>query len=303
MKSLSYNNFIVNLAGEIDRLTNHFIFDGYNALAALLKAPIGASIVLYIVLMGYAIARGIVQRPQDELFKFAIRAGLIYMTALNWGFFSAHIKDLFVVGSESIANTLMKAVHHQTAGGSIYKGLQDVFNEVLKLGCHLFEAGSFRKLMPYFAGIMVFLSGCITVGIAFFEILIAKLMLALTLCTAPLFILFTLFEQTKSFFERWLGILVGFSLVLVFVSSVVGLCVHLLHWVTFAMLSNPTELKAAVWVPLFMVAALCVMGITQATNIGKSIGGALCTSGATAFAALEALNKLCKPPCKRRAIP
>jgi type IV secretion system protein VirB6 len=133
MKILSYNNFIVSLAGEIDRMTNHFIFDGYNALAALLKAPIGASIVLYIVLMGYAITRGIVQKPQDELFKFALRAGFIYLTALNWGFFSSHIKDLFVVGSESIANTLMKAVHHKTSGGSIYKGLQGVFNEVLRL--------------------------------------------------------------------------------------------------------------------------------------------------------------------------
>jgi type IV secretion system protein VirB6 len=225
--------------------------------------------------------RGIVQTPQQALFKFAIRAGLIYMSAMNWGIFSAHIRDLFVVSSESISTTLMQAVHKQPMGGSINQGLQNVLNEILTLGSALFDAGSFRKLTPYFAGIMVFFSGSLTVGLAFIEIAVAKLMLAVTLSTAPLFILFTLFDQTKSFFDRWLRLLVGFSLVLVFVSSVVGLCMHLLHWITIGMLN--TAPTSAIWVPLFIVACLCVMGITQAAHMGKSIGGALCTSGGAAM--------------------
>ena len=283
MASLTYDTFIVKLAGEIDSLTNHFVFDGYSALASLLKAPLGSMIVLYIVLMGYAIVRGMVQTPQQELFKFAIRAGVIYTTAMNWDFFAVHVRDLFVVGSDSISTALMHAVHKQSSAGSINQGLQNVLNDILTLGSALFDAGSFRKLTPYFAGIMVLFSGSITVGLAFIEIVIAKLMLAVTLCTAPLFIIFTLFDQTKSFFDRWLGVLVGFSLVLVFVSSVVGLCVHLLHWVTSGMLNDSAPLTSAIWVPLFIVACLCVMGITQAASIGKSIGGALCTSGGAAM--------------------
>ena len=280
---MTYDTFIVSLAGEIDSLTNHFVFDGYSALASLLKAPLGAMIVLYIVLMGYAIIRGMVQTPQQELFKFAIRAGLIYMTAMNWDLFAVHVRDLFVVGSDSISTTLMRAVNKKSSAGSINQGLQNVLNDILTLGSTLFDAGSFRKLTPYFAGIMVFFSGTVTIGLAFIEIVIAKLMLAVTLCTAPLFIIFTLFDQTKSFFDRWLGVLVGFSMVLVFVSSVVGLCVHLLHWVTNGMLNNTVQLTSAIWVPLFIVACLCVMGISQAASIGKSIGGALCTSGGAAM--------------------
>ena len=279
MRGLQFDNFIVHLGREVDQLTNHFVLDGYSALASLLKAPLGSMIVLYIVLTGYAIARGIIERPQHELLKFSIKAGLIYMAAMNWDWFASHIRDLFVVGSESIASTLMQAVHKQSTGGSVNQGLQNVLNEILKLGTTLFDAGSLRKLTPYFAGMMVFLSGSITIGLAFIEIVIAKLMLAITLCTAPLFIIFTLFEQTKSFFDRWLGVLTGFAFVLIFVSSVVGLCVHLLHWVTYALSGNTEQLTAAIWVPIFIVACLCVMGITQAVAIGKSIGGSLCTSG------------------------
>lgn len=279
---MTQDNFLVNLGTEIDRLSNHFIFDGYSALASLLKAPLGSLIVLYIVLMGYAIARGIIDKPQQELFKFAIRAGLIYMMAMNWDFFASHARDLLVDGSENIATTMMHAVHKGSKGGSINQGLQSVLNDILRLGLDLFNAGSFRKLTPYLAGFMVLLSGAITLGLAFIEIVIAKLMLAITLSTAPLFILFTLFNETKSFFERWLGITTGFAFVLILVSSVLGLCVHLLHWVTSSIVSD-TTLTAALWVPLFIVACLCVMGIKEAAAIGKSIGGHFCTSGGAAM--------------------
>src|SRR3990167_8987936 len=111
MKAFTYDTFIVGLGAEIDSLTNQFVFDGYKALVSLLSAPLAAMIVLYIVLMGYAILRGKIQTPQQELFKFAIRVGLIYMLGMNWDLFAIHVRDLFVVGSESISTTLMRAVN------------------------------------------------------------------------------------------------------------------------------------------------------------------------------------------------
>jgi len=66
MSSLQFDNFIVHLANEVDQLTNHFVLDGYSALASLLKAPLGSMSGLYIVLMGFSITRGIIERPQHE---------------------------------------------------------------------------------------------------------------------------------------------------------------------------------------------------------------------------------------------
>ena len=71
---------------------------------------------------------------------------------------------------------------------------------------------------------------------------------------------------------------------MVFVSSVVGLCMHLIHTVVAGLgTADGSDLNASVWVPLFIVSCLCVMSILQAAAIGKSIGGALCTSGASAM--------------------
>lgn len=301
-------NFLVGLADEITRLTRFFVHDGYEALVTVLKAPLASAIVLYIVLVGYAMTRGMIDKPQQELWKFTIRVGVIYMLAMNWSLFASYINDFFIATSETISTALMQAVQGYIAPKSINQSLQNVLNEVMMLGSALFEAGSFRKLTPYFAGIMVLLSGCITVGLAFIEIVIARLMLSVALCTAPLFIIFILFDQTKSLFERWLSVLISYSLVLVFVSAVTGLCAHLIHWVT-AMALSDTAPTAAIWIPLFMVSCLCVMTVSQASSMGKSIGGAFHAAGGSSmmreFAgnAKNALDKISKPFGKLSNIP
>lgn len=281
--ALNYDNFIALLAYEIDSITNTFVFDGYKALSSFLEAPLGSLLVLYIVLMGYGITRGLIERPQQELFRFAFRAGLIYMTAMNWEIFAVYIRDLFVVGSESISSIIMQTLSKQPAGGSINQSLQNVLNEIMVLGTNLLKAASMRNLTPLFAGIVVLFSGSITIGLALVEIVVAKIMLAVCLSTAPLFIIFTLFEQTKSFFERWLGTLAGFSFGIIFVSAVVGLSMHLLHWITGALLANNTELTAPIWIPIFIVAGLCIYALLEAVSIGKSIGGSVSSSNGAAM--------------------
>jgi type IV secretion system protein VirB6 len=281
MTALSSDNFLVGLSTEIDKLTQHYVMDGYGALADFLKAPLGSLMVLYIVLMGFAISRGLVDKLGQELFKFAIKAGLIYTFAMNWDFFASYARDLLVDGSESIASTLMHALSKKSTS-SINQGLQEALNDIMRLSLDLLNAGSYRKLAPFLAGLIVMAVGFLTVGLAFIEIVIAKLMLAIMLCTAPLFIIFTLFHETKSFFERWLGTAVGFGFVLIFVSAVVGLCLHLLHWV-MTFVASGQELNATIWVPLGLVSILCVMAIKEATCIGKSIGGHICTSHGTAM--------------------
>jgi type IV secretion system protein VirB6 len=276
------DNFLVILGQEIDRITHTFVFDGYNALASFLKAPLASCIVLYIVLMGYALARGLIDKPAHELIKFCFKLGIIYMTAMNWAFFAEHMRDLFVIGSESISSKLMQALDKGRASSSVNQGLQTVLNEILSLGLRLFDLGTWRKPTPYLAGMMVFLSGAITVGLAFIEIVVAKLMMAITLATAPLFISFILYEQTKSLFERWLNLLIGFSCVLIFVSSVIGLCMHMLHWITASLLKDTTTV--VLWIPLLIVSCLCVLCIFQAVSMGKSIGSSLVTSGGTDMA-------------------
>ncbi|WP_231950619.1 type IV secretion system protein [Legionella spiritensis] len=283
----TYATVIVQLTDRIDDLTRTFVFNGYNTLSSVLAGPLASLCVLYIVLTGFGIMRGLIKKPMEEFTKGAIRIGLVYMLAMNWGVFSEYLVTLFIHAASELGADLMQATPFDVpvmTGHGVNGGLQSVLIEVVRVGSWTWAKASFKHWAPVFTAMMIYLSGLAVVGLALFEIIIAKLMLAICLCTAPLFLCFTLFDKTRSFFDRWLGTIVGFSLVLVLVSTVVGLCLHLIHWAIGGhYLNHAATVKAVDWIPVFLVACLCVMAILEVTGIAKSIGGTCSTSNGSAM--------------------
>ena len=109
-------------------------------------------------------------------------------------------------------------------------------------------------------------------------------MLAICLSTAPLFIIFTLFDKTRAFFDRWLGSVVGFSFVLIYVSAVVGLCMSLIHWsIAGYGPVGSVQMNNVSWAPIFFIACISVAALKQVASIGKHIGGACHTAGGSAM--------------------
>ncbi len=282
MANPDYSNIILGLGEKIDALNQTFVHNGYTSLSQTLAKPIGTLCVLFIIFTGYGIMRGLIKTPMRELVNVSIRIGLVYMFAFNWGEFSGYVVDLFVKGSSELSSVMMKANPinvPQSSGAGINGALQSVFTEIISVGTWAIKKASFRNLMPLATGTMICISGMAIVGLAFFEIVLAKLMLSICLATAPLFISFTLFEKTRSFFDKWLGALVGFSLVLVFVSTVVGICLSLAHWVVAPLYnSQGNTIGITDYSGLVLVAILSIMAILEVTNVAKGIGGS-CSSG------------------------
>lgn len=287
MPSPTYATIILQLTGEIDLLMHTFIFEGYQALAQTLARPLAGLCILSIILMGYGITQGFIKMPMQTFSKGVIRMGVIYLFAMNWGFFSEVVVNLFITSSSELGEIMMKAGHIDVpvnTGAGINGGLQSVLIEVIRIGAWTWNKASFKHWGPIFTALMIYFSGLAVIGFALFEIIIAKLMLTICLSTAPLFICFALFEQTKSFFEKWLGTLTGFSLLLVMVSSVVALCMHLIHWTIGGhYLNHAAHIAAVDWIPLFIVACLCVMALFEVASIAKNIGHACSTSTGAAM--------------------
>lgn len=287
MNAPNYATIILKLASEIDLLTKTFVSGSYQALANALAKPLGSLCILYIILIGFGITRGLIKSPVNEFIKGAIRIGLIYMLAMNWSFFSAYVVDLFTQGMSELGAVMINRLPTKIpmiTGVGINGGLQSVLIEVVRVGNWIWDRATFRHPGPFFSAFMVYASGIAVVGLAFFELIVAKLMLSICLSTAPFFILFTLFDKTRNFFDQWLGKVVGFSLVMFFVSVVLGLCMHLLHWCIGAhYLEHAANFASVDWIPLFICACLCVMALLEVVSIAKSIGGSCSTSSGSAM--------------------
>lgn len=284
MTFLYYNTVVTGLVSQIDTLMVTFVHNGYNALASALKAPLTALGTLSIVLLGYGITQGFIKSPMKTLYIWILKMGLIMFFAMNWGNFSFYVVGLFDKGAGELSAAVMKANHAPIAGKSIADGLQSVFTDVFRVGMWTMKKSTLRNWWPVCTAFFIWISGIAVIAVALFEIIVAKILLSICLATAPLFVIFILFDKTRSFFDRWLGSVVGFSLVLIFVSMVIGLCISLIHASIAGYLpEEAASMDAMGWAPIFLVACFCIACLVQAANIAKHIGGACHTAGGPAM--------------------
>lgn len=284
----TYSTIVLKLATMLDTMIDAFTAAGYNAVSNYLRAPIGLLCVLYIVLTGYAIMLGFSDKPANDFKKVVLRIGLVYMFALNWGTFSAYGVDLFTTASTNLGAAIIDIVPFDfpflTNAIGIKGALQTVLIEVSKVGQWIMNKGSFYNPTPWITGMGIIGFGGVVVVVAFMEIFVAKLIIAVCFCLAPLFITLTLFDKTRAFFDRWLGTLVGYSLIFVFVSAVLGVCMHLVHFtVAGHFISKALHVTFTDWIPVAFMAVISVKALLDVAGIAKGIGGACQAAGTSAM--------------------
>jgi type IV secretion system protein VirB6 len=281
MSAPQFSDVILQLGAQIDQIASAFSSDGYQTIATMVKAPLGAACLLFITLKGFAITAGLIKTPMQELTKSAIRIGVIYTFVMSWGLFSGYVVAFLSSVAEHFGAALMhinplKLPTPESVG--INASIQKVLREIMSVGALTMAKGSMMNFTPIFTATMIYFAGGAVIGLAFFELMCAKLFVAILFCVAPLFIAFTLFEQTRGFFDKWLGNLVGFTFVLIFVSAAVGFAMSLLFWaVDDTYVTKAVNIGSVGWLPLFLCSLFCIKAILEATRLGLGIGGA-CTS-------------------------
>ena len=280
---------IESLFTQLDGLLDNYVFQAYGALAGYLRAPLALAMVLYLVLMGLSITQGWVKLSMGNLVKSTLKLAVIYTGAMNWGSFSHYLVDLITQGFGQIGDVLIGAtpipIPH-FAGTGINGAMQSVLIEFTNIGAWVWGMGSWHNLGPFFSAILIWGFGYALILVAVFELVLAKIMLAILFATAPLFIGFTLFKPTHGFFDRWLGACVGFGLLMVFVSSMLALALSIAQWAIAGMYaSHATDLSLVGFVPVMIVGFLGVGIILKAAQLAQSIGGTVTTSSGSALLA------------------
>ena len=279
---IHYNTIIAELGLQISTIVKAYSSHGFNTVANVVKDPLGAACILFIILKGLAITVGWIREPMSEFTKSAVRIGVIYTFVMNWGLFSGYFVDFLSLSANELGSALMRL---NPIGDVIFKslditaGLQMVLKEVVWTANWTWSKGSMLHPGPYLTAFLIWLSGVAVVVVAFFEIIVAKMLLCILFCLAPLFIALTLFDKTRGYFDIWLGKCVGYSLVMVFVSAVVGLSLSLVHWsIPVTATGKVIEMHLVGWIPIVLCSLLCIMATLESAQLAKSIGGG-CSGG------------------------
>jgi len=73
MININYSNIIDNLNIFLQQLLHDYVYQGYSSIAHHLAYPFGIAVVLYIVIMGYAIINGVIKLSIQHFARSALK--------------------------------------------------------------------------------------------------------------------------------------------------------------------------------------------------------------------------------------
>jgi len=242
-------------------------------------------ITIYIALLGYGIIQGSVKTDVKTLLKSVFTIAVIYFFAMNWSNFSEYFVGGIEAGAGHIGDLLISAtpvpIPH-FAGEGINGAMQSVLIETFKVGQWVWDKGSWHDMGPVLDALIIWGFGFMILAFALFEIVMAKIMLALLFTMAPLFFVFTLFKTTRGFFDKWLGAIAGFSFLLIFVSAALALVLTLFQWGIAEMYtSKAIGVQLVSIIPVILLGFIGIGLIKKVADYAQSFGGHVSTgSGA-----------------------
>lgn len=228
--------YIKTLVDAMDQAGIDSLTWAANLIQHLRSAILGA-FLLYIILWGWAMMRGMIGEPiQDgvsRILKLAIVIGLVLGTTISGGgstaenqLYITYVYNFFWHGSEALFKTI---TGHSTDTivivtqiiSFIYTLAFDYLQEGIKLGTDQID------LVMFGLGSVTILAGTMLAATIITTIVFAKFMLAILLAVGPVFIVLFLFDATRRLFEAWLGQLISVAVLLI----IFGLAVNLVSGV------------------------------------------------------------------------
>ena len=283
---------ITTLMQTVNSATGTYITSSVQSVMGYISGPFYALMGVYIALWGFAHFMGLIKEPISDAVKRFLKIFAIMTMALHFGSYNDYVVTIFTKVPEDLAGVFLAGTGTGATisnAGNVVTALDDLFGKLWELGDLFWKQGRLAalppNLMPYFVALMVYvLTVCITAYAAFL-IVLSKIALAVLIGIGPLFIMGTLFETTKKFFESWLGFLCNYALVMVLTVAVSGLFISIVNQFYAAAqagIADDSSFNIAAFAP---VAITCIVGLLlfpQIMGIASSLGGgvSLSTMGA-----------------------
>lgn len=279
------SHFIYELLAQTDIMLRSYLYNGYEALLLYLKTPLLSVTTLYIVILGYGSLSGHIKLDQKEFMKSALTISLIYLAVTNWDFIQLNFVDLVNAIINNISDALVSATPIHVPGVSGIDGaLQmalDQFEEIMLAFMH---QSDWHNWGPFFEGLIVGGLGFVVIGIAVFEIILAKVMVAILMIFTPIMAMLCYFKKFQPVFDRWLGMLIGFIFLNFFVILGVAFALNIFYiWLGAHSIDQIIGMKHAAIIPAVILGIISIGIIWKASTYAMQLGAVTSGGGGAAF--------------------
>lgn len=279
--------FYTVLMNNLDTTVTDFISTSTAAVAASISSAAYSLVTLYVILWGWATLRGTVSEPIGDGIARLVKITVILAASLNMLYYNGWIVNFLYNTPDALASVITG-----TSAATSTSFLDTFMGQMFDMSDSYKSLANSRIGFPDFTLLAmswaIALSGLLLTLFGAFLTMLAKVGLAITLALGPIFIFTTLFESTKRFFDVWLGQVINFILLIVFV----GAGLHLINtiigtWITTnagAISGSPNFIDALQPIAYSIIGFLTLM---QVPSIASALGGgaSISTLGAMNWAA------------------
>lgn len=268
MKVNTFSDFANQYASIFSTGTSNAVSAGLAAIAG----PLTAVVVIWIIVQGILVMRGDVSM-RSGITKI-LRVVLVVSLLTSFGLFSSYVVDLF---QTSLPNWAVGAITGAGGSGTTTPGMFDkVWNGSMAIAkaadaqLTAWDIADAVELALLEAGIGL----CLILAFAVYEV--GQIMLGVVIAVGPFVIAGYLFDSTRGIAERWLGKLIGLSILTLLIA--IALTIILQGDVTYIQTAAATgaldvETSIAVLMQATLFYALGAVIIVLLPSIAAYIGG------------------------------
>ncbi len=197
-------DFFQSFEAGMDQQLAHYLSNTAATLCAVVAPVVATGVVIYLILIGYAIIRGEASDSLHSTMWKTVKWSLIAAVALSAGGFNTYI----VGGLNGIESGLFQATTGATNGGQL---LDNCLAEYINLFNQLVQNvktdgfGVFPNVALCFAILLLAIASLVFFGLAVCVFMLAKVAEVLVIALGPAFIVTLIFPPIQRFADAWLS--------------------------------------------------------------------------------------------------
>lgn len=281
-------HFYSRMFTELSTALSTYVNDtATNIIGAI--TPVATTLVsIYLMLWGWSMMRGVISEPIMDGVGRIVRLAAITGVALQLGLYNGFLADMLWSSPDVLAsyvgggNGTSNAAYLDTLMSRMYD-FGDAYYQKAQANSTL----GIPDLGLLFMAYALWMAGVIATGYGAFLLALAKMGLAVALGVGPLFILLTIFEPTKRFFDAWIGQALNYVFLVMLSAATIKLIMVILEKyltdASGAVLADPALDQA---LPAIVFSIIGALALVQMPAMASALGGgvALGTLGAVGWA-------------------
>lgn len=311
MSTPSDFHFYQRTFAEVNGALGTYVGDTASNVIGAITPIAYTCLTIYIIFWGLAMMRGLISEPvTDGLFR-QLRLAVVLGIALNLGRYNTFIAGALWNSPEVLANYVAGGGYSSEAGNVNF--LDTLMSRMYDLGdAYWQKANASSGMLPIpdlgltAIAVLIWIAGVATTAYGGFLLALSKIALAILLGVGPLFVLSTMFDATKRFFDAWLGQALNYVFLVMLTGAAIRLIltvlqVYLTDATSAGVLADPAINQA---LPAFVLCVLATLVMMQLPSIASALGGGVAVSslGAVGWAYGKATSGMAamRPTALRR---